>query len=37
MSNSIDWGSIYCETWWGDVANELTLHIDSQPNCFVPS
>ena len=35
MSNAIDWGKIYCSTWWGDAANEDTLHIASQPNCFV--
>jgi hypothetical protein len=35
MANTIDWGVIYCSTYWGDVDNEQTLHIDSQPSCFV--
>ena len=34
MANTIDWGKIYCSTWWGDEDNEQTLHIDSQPECF---
>jgi hypothetical protein len=35
MANAINWGEIYCSSWFGDVSNESTLHIDSQPNCFV--
>lgn len=35
MANSINWAEIYCSTWWGDDSNEDTLHIDSQPTCFV--
>lgn len=35
MANAINWGEIYCNTWFGDVSNEATLHISSQPNCFV--
>ena len=34
MSNAIDWGEVYCSTWWGDTSNENTLHIASQPPCF---
>lgn len=35
MSNTIDWGKIYCSTWWGEESNEETIHIPSQPACFV--
>jgi hypothetical protein len=32
--NNINWGNIYCSSWFGDTANESTLHIASQPECF---
>lgn len=35
MANSINWGEIYCSSYFGDNDNEQTLHIQSQPNCFV--
>jgi len=35
MSNSTNWGSIYCTTWWGDASNVETIAIDSQPFCFI--
>jgi hypothetical protein len=35
MANSINWGEIYCSSYFGDEDNEQTLHIQSQPNCFV--
>lgn len=35
MANTINWGEVYCITEWGDADNENTLHIDSQPSCFV--
>lgn len=34
MANTINWGKIYCSTEFGDIANEATIHIDSQPTCF---
>lgn len=34
MANTINWGEIYCSTYWGDVDNEQTIHIESQPECF---
>ena len=34
MANSINWGEIYCSSYFGDNDNEQTLHIQSQPNCF---
>ena len=34
MSNSINWGEIYCSSWWGDTANQLTIDIDSKPECL---
>lgn len=35
MANAINWGEIYCSSWFGDESNETTLHINSQPTCFV--
>lgn len=35
MANAINWGETYCNSWFGDASNEGTLHIDSQPICFV--
>jgi hypothetical protein len=35
MANNINWGEIYCDSWFGDEDNEQTIHIDSQPNCFI--
>ena len=34
MANTINWGKIYCSTEFGDTANVVTIHIDSQPTCF---
>ena len=34
MANSINWGEIYCSSYFGDDDNEQVLHIQSQPNCF---
>ena len=34
MANAINWGEIYCSSWFGDESNEETLHISSQPQCF---
>lgn len=34
MANTIDWGKVYCTTWWGDSSNVVTIDIDSQPICF---
>jgi len=34
MANSINWGEIYCSSWWGDVSNQLTIDIDSKPDCL---
>jgi len=38
MSNLINWGAIYCESWWGDV-DRTTLSIQNlaAPACFAPS
>ena len=35
MANSINWGEIYCSSYFGDNDNEQTIHNQSQPNCFV--
>ena len=35
MSNAIDWGKIYCSTWWGNASNVETINISSRPFCFI--
>lgn len=32
--NSINWGSVYCVSWWGDVSNTASVDVTSQPACF---
>jgi len=32
--NDINWGQVYCSSWFGDDANILTINISSQPECF---
>lgn len=34
MANNINWGDIYCVSYFGNENNEQTIHINSQPNCF---
>ena len=34
MANNINWGNIYCVSYFGNENNEQTIHINSQPNCF---
>lgn len=35
MSNLINWGEIYCSTYWGDEDyNTRTLGGDGVPSCF---
>lgn len=34
MSNTIDWGVIYCSSYWGDASNKQTILIDSKPSCL---
>jgi len=35
MSNSINWGQIYCSTEWGDEDyNTRSLGFDGVPTCF---
>ena len=34
MANSINWGEIYCDSWFGNEDNEQTIHIDSQADSF---
>jgi len=35
MANSIDWGKIYCSTWWGDTAETTTaIPTYSAPACW---
>ena len=37
MSNLISWGTVYCETWWGDTdRTTLSIQNDSAPTCFAP-
>jgi hypothetical protein len=32
MSNLISWGTVYCETWWGDTdRTTLSIQNDSAP------
>lgn len=35
MANNINWGEIYCVSWFGYDDNKNTVQINSQPNCFV--
>ena len=34
MANVINWGEIYCRSWWGDNSNQSTVDIDSKPQCL---
>lgn len=34
MANVINWGEIYCSSWWGDNSNQSTIDIDSKPQCL---
>ena len=34
MANSINWGNIYCGSWWGNTSNQATIDIDSKPECL---
>lgn len=34
MANVINWGEIYCSSWWGDASNQSTIDIDSKPQCL---
>lgn len=34
MANTINWGVMYCDSWWGDLANQFTIDIDSKPSCL---
>jgi hypothetical protein len=34
MANVINWGEIYCSSWWGDNSNQSTINIDSKPQCL---
>jgi len=34
MANNINWGEIYCSSWWGATANQFTIDIDSEPACM---
>lgn len=34
MANSINWGNIYCSSWWGNNTNQSTIDIDSKPECL---
>jgi len=34
MANSINWGEIYCSSWWGSLSNQSTIDISSEPSCM---
>lgn len=34
MANTINWGEIYCSSWWGVSTNESAIDIDSEPTCM---
>lgn len=34
MSNTINWGNIYCSSWWGSSSNQNTIDIDSKTECL---
>lgn len=34
MANNINWGQIYCSSWWGNSANEVSIDIASEPACM---
>ena len=35
MANSIDWGKVYCSTWFGDVSETTdAIPIYSAPACW---
>lgn len=35
MANSIDWGKIYCSTWFGDVSETTdAIPVYSAPACW---
>lgn len=36
MANTINWGKIYCTSWWGDTANTTdAIPTFSAPTCWV--
>ena len=35
MSNQINWGEIYCNSYWGsESVNQFSINIDSAPTCL---
>jgi hypothetical protein len=34
MANAINWGEIYCSSWWGNDSNQLAIDIASEPACM---
>ena len=37
MANLINWGKIYCSTWFGDTdRTTLSIQNESAPPCFAP-
>jgi len=34
MANTINWGEIYCVSYFGDSFNLNSIQIDSQPECL---
>jgi len=34
MANNINWGNIYCSSWWGISSNNYTIDIPSEPSCM---
>jgi hypothetical protein len=35
MANTIDWGKLYCSTWFGDTANTTdAIPLTSAPPCW---
>lgn len=32
--NIINWGEIYCRSWFGDDTNRFSIEIDQSPECF---
>jgi len=36
MANGINWGRIYCFSWWGDVDDTTdAIFIPSAPTCWI--
>jgi hypothetical protein len=36
MANGINWGRIYCLSWWGDVDDTTdAIFIPSAPTCWI--